>query len=37
MMNNALERISKEVVVAYFEILSRHLLGGIEKSHEKSC
>jgi hypothetical protein len=35
MINNELERIWKEVVVAYFEVLSQHLPGGGWKSHEK--
>jgi hypothetical protein len=34
-MNNELERILKEVVVAQFKVLSRNLSGGIEKNYEK--
>jgi hypothetical protein len=33
-MNNDLERIRKESVVALFLVLSRHLPGGIEENHE---
>jgi hypothetical protein len=35
MMNNELETIWKEVVVAYFKVLSERLPGGSEKIHEK--
>jgi hypothetical protein len=31
-MNNELERILKEVVLAYFKVLSQRLPGGTEKS-----
>jgi hypothetical protein len=34
-MNNELERICKEAVEAQFKILSWHLPGGTEESHEK--
>jgi hypothetical protein len=35
-MNDGLERMWKEAVVAYFKVLSRHLPGGTEESHENS-
>jgi hypothetical protein len=35
-MNNELERIWKEAVVAYFNVLSRHLPGEAEENYEKS-
>jgi hypothetical protein len=34
-MNNELERIRKEAVVAQFKVLCRHLSGGPEEHHEK--
>jgi hypothetical protein len=34
-MNNELERMWKEKVMACFEILSWHLPGGTEETHEK--
>jgi hypothetical protein len=34
-MNNELERVWKEVVVAKFKILFQHLPGGTEENHEK--
>jgi hypothetical protein len=34
-MNDALERIWKDVVVAYFEVLSTHFPGETEETHEK--
>jgi hypothetical protein len=33
-MNNELERIWKEAVVASYKVLSQHLPGGTEKIHE---
>jgi hypothetical protein len=33
-VNDELERTWKEVVVDYFKVLSRYLLGGTEKNHE---
>jgi hypothetical protein len=35
LMNNHLERIWKEVVMAYLKVLSWHLPGGTEENHEK--
>jgi hypothetical protein len=35
-MNDEFEGMWKEVVVAYFKILSRHLCGRIEEAREKS-
>jgi hypothetical protein len=35
LMNNELERIWKESVVASFKVLSRRLPGGSEENHEK--
>jgi hypothetical protein len=34
-MNNKLERIWKETVVALFKVLSRHLPGINEENHER--
>jgi hypothetical protein len=34
-MNNELKSIRKEVVMAYFMILSQHLPGGTDENHEK--
>jgi hypothetical protein len=34
-VNNELERMRKEVVMAEFKVLSRHLPGGTEENHEK--
>jgi hypothetical protein len=34
-MNDELERIWKEVVMAQFMILSQNLLGGTEETHER--
>jgi hypothetical protein len=36
-MNDELERIWKEAVMAYFNVLSRHLSEGTEANHEKIC
>jgi hypothetical protein len=33
--NNELERIKKEAVVAYFEVLSLHLPGETEETHKE--
>jgi hypothetical protein len=33
-MNDESERMWKEAVVAYFDVLSRHFHGGTEESHE---
>jgi hypothetical protein len=33
-MDDELERVWKETVMAYFMVLSRHLLGEAEESHE---
>jgi hypothetical protein len=35
-VNNELERMWKETVVAQFKVLSRHLPGGTEGNHEKT-
>jgi hypothetical protein len=35
-MNDELERIWKEAAVAKVKVLSQHLPGGTEESHEKS-
>jgi hypothetical protein len=35
-INGELECISKEVVMAFLEVLSRNLSGGIEENHEES-
>jgi hypothetical protein len=35
-VNDELERIWKEAVVAKVKVLSQHLPGGTEESHEKS-
>lgn len=35
-MNSELERTWSEFVVAYFEVLSKYLLGGTKKSHKTS-
>jgi hypothetical protein len=35
-VSDELERIWKEVVVAYFKVLSWHLPGGTEKNHKKT-
>jgi hypothetical protein len=32
-MNDKLEGIWKEAVVAYFKVLPRHLIGGTEENH----
>jgi hypothetical protein len=32
---NQLEIMLKEAVVAWFKVLSRHLLGGAEEKHER--
>jgi hypothetical protein len=34
-MNNELQRIWKEAVVAQFKVLPRHLPAGTEENHEK--
>jgi hypothetical protein len=34
-MNNELERVWNEAVMALFKVLSRHLSGGTEENHEK--
>jgi hypothetical protein len=34
-VNDELERMWKEAVVALFKVLSRHLPGGSEENHEK--
>jgi hypothetical protein len=34
-MNNELERIWKEAVIACFKVLSMHLPGGTERKHKK--
>jgi hypothetical protein len=33
--NNELQRMQKEVIVAYFKVLSRHLPGGTEENRRK--
>jgi hypothetical protein len=35
-LNNELERMWKEAVVAQFNVLSHHLLGGTEEYHNKN-
>jgi hypothetical protein len=35
-MNDELDRIFKEAVVAYFKVLSQHLPGGAKENHEKT-
>jgi hypothetical protein len=35
-MNDELQRLWKEAVVAKFKALSRNFLGGTEENHEKS-
>jgi hypothetical protein len=36
MTGNELERIWKEVITAYFKVVSRHLPGGTDENHENS-
>jgi hypothetical protein len=35
-VNDELKRARKVTVVAYFKVLSQHVLGEIERNHEKS-
>jgi hypothetical protein len=35
LINNELERMWKEAIVAKFKVLSRHLPGGTEENHKK--
>jgi hypothetical protein len=36
LLNKDLERMWKEAVLVYFEVLSRNVLGGTEENHKKS-